>query len=45
MSGIGRTGIVAMDLGRNYVGIELEHRFVALQRENLNLVLQQGVTG
>jgi DNA modification methylase len=45
MSGIGTTGVEAAHLGRNYVGIELEDRFVALQQENLALARQQGATG
>lgn len=45
MSGIGTTGVEAAHLGRNYVGIELEPRFVGLQKENLVLARQQGATG
>jgi len=45
MSGIGTTGVEALHLGRNYVGIELEPRFVAWQQENLELARSQGATG
>jgi len=45
MSGIGTTGVEATHLGRNYVGIELEPRFVAWQRENLELAREQGAAG
>jgi modification methylase len=45
MAGIGTTGVEALSLGRHYVGIELEERFVAWQRENLELARRQGATG
>lgn len=45
MSGIGTTGVEAVHLGRHYVGIELEPRFVALQNHNLTLAHSQGATG
>jgi DNA modification methylase len=45
MSGIGTTGVEAMHLDRRYVGIELEPRFVAWQRENLALAREQGAIG
>jgi modification methylase len=45
MSGIGTTGVEAIHLGRNYVGIELEERWVQLQRRNLELAGEQGASG
>lgn len=45
MSGIGTTGVEAMHLGRHYVGVELERRFVTWQRENLALARSQGAKG
>lgn len=45
MSGIGTTGVEAVHMGRNYVGIELEERFVAWQQGNLDLAGRQGATG
>jgi modification methylase len=45
LSGIGTTGVEAVTLGRHYVGIELEERFVAWQRENLELARRHGAAG
>jgi modification methylase len=45
MSGIGTTGVEAVHRGRHYVGLELEPRFVAWQRQNLNLARAQGAPG
>ncbi|MFN3650385.1 MAG: TRM11 family SAM-dependent methyltransferase [Armatimonadota bacterium] len=45
MSGIGTTGVEALHLGRHYVGIELEPRFAAWQRQNLTLARRQGAAG
>jgi DNA modification methylase len=45
MSGIGTTGVEAVHLGRNYVGVELEPRFVTWQEANLRLAQSQGATG
>jgi modification methylase len=45
MSGIGTTGVEAVHRGRHYVGIELEARFVAWQRQNLKLARAQGASG
>jgi modification methylase len=45
MSGIGTTGVEAVQQGRHYVGLELEPRFVAWQRQNLKLARTQGAPG
>jgi DNA modification methylase len=45
MSGIGTVGVEAVPLGRHYVGVELETRFVAWQRENLERARADGATG
>lgn len=45
MSGIGTTGVEAIHLGRNYIGVELEPQFIAWQRANLELATSQGATG
>ncbi|HTE20974.1 MAG TPA: DNA methyltransferase [Armatimonadota bacterium] len=45
LSGIGTTGVEAVCRGRNYVGIELEARFVRWQRENLLRAATAGATG
>lgn len=45
MSGIGTTGVEAVHLGRHYVGVELEPRFVAWQKENLERAREAGGTG
>lgn len=45
LSGIGTTGVEAIYLDRNYVGIELEPRFVVLQRQNLRRAKRAGATG
>jgi modification methylase len=45
LSGIGTTGVEAVHLGRHYVGIELEERYVAWQRQNLARARTQGATG
>jgi modification methylase len=45
MSGIGTTGVEAVHLGRHYLGVELEPRFVAWQQENLELAQSRGATG
>jgi modification methylase len=45
LSGIGTTGVEAVHLGRNYVGIELEPRFVTLQRQNLKRARKHGASG
>jgi len=45
MSGIGTTGVEAVHRGRHYVGIELEDRFVAWQRQHLKLARTQGAPG
>lgn len=45
MSGIGTTGVEAIHLKRNYVGIELETQFVAWQEENLARARESGATG
>lgn len=41
MSGIGTTGVEAIELGRDYVGVELEARFVRWQEGNLALARQR----
>lgn len=45
MSGVGTTGVEAIHLGRHYVGIELESRFVAWQQRNLAWARAAGATG
>jgi len=45
MSGIGTTGVEAIHRGRNYVGLELEDRFVAWQGENLEQARREGAPG
>jgi SAM-dependent methyltransferase len=45
MSGIGTTGVEAVHLGRHYVGIEWEPRFVRWQRGNLRRARTQGASG
>lgn len=45
LSGIGTTGVEAVHLGRHYVGLELEPRFVAWQEENLARARADGATG
>lgn len=45
MSGIGTTGVEAVSLGRDYVGVELEPRFAAWQRENLGRTAAAGAPG
>lgn len=45
LSGIGTTGVEAVHLGRHYLGIELEERWAALQRENLAWAREQGARG
>lgn len=45
MSGIGTTGVEAVRLGRRYVGVELEPRFAAWQRENLERASGAGQDG
>jgi hypothetical protein len=41
MSGIGTTGVEAIWLGREYLGIEVELEFVALQTQNIDLARSQ----
>lgn len=45
MSGVGTTGVEAVHLGRHYVGVELEPRFVHWQNMNLEVAHSQGATG
>lgn len=45
LSGTGTTGVEAVHLGRNYVGIERVPRFVRWQQANLALAREQGASG
>ncbi|MGF1431543.1 TRM11 family SAM-dependent methyltransferase [Kitasatospora sp. LaBMicrA B282] len=45
MCGIGTTLVEAVHLDRNAIGIELEGRWTAVARANLNLARTQGATG
>jgi DNA modification methylase len=45
MAGIGTTGVEAVHHGRHFVGIEIEPRFVAWQRQNLERARRAGAPG
>jgi modification methylase len=45
MAGIGTTGVEAVHRGRHYVGIEVEERFVAWQRQHLKRARAHGASG
>jgi DNA modification methylase len=45
MSGIGTTGVEALHLARDYVGMEIEPHFISWQVENLHRARQQGACG
>nr|WP_256386342.1 class I SAM-dependent methyltransferase [Salinibacterium sp. UTAS2018] len=45
MSGIGTTGVESIWLNRNYVGVEIEHEYYAIQKANLDLAKSQGALG
>jgi len=44
MSGIGTTGVEAIWLGREYLGIEVEREYVSLQEKNIDLARSQAGT-
>tara|TARA_R110002051_G_scaffold291647_1_gene355739 strand:- start:5703 stop:6707 length:1005 start_codon:yes stop_codon:yes gene_type:complete len=45
MSGIGTTGVESIWMNRNYVGVEIEPEFYAIQEANLELAKSQGASG